>query len=84
MIRGAFVLELLGAGERARGSWIFLGLGDWSAWVRRWALGRLGSASIARTLTFINSLGVLGDGTAKALDGFVGLETAWLKLFLRT
>ena len=24
------------------------------------------------------------DGMAKALEGFVGLETAWLKLFLRT
>ena len=29
------------------GYWIFLALGDWSAWVRQWALGRLGSASIA-------------------------------------
>jgi len=29
-------------------------------------------------------LGVLGDRMAKALEGFVGLETAWLKLFLRT
>jgi hypothetical protein len=47
VIRGAFVLEFLGAGERAWGSWIFLALGNWSAWVRQQALGRLGSASIA-------------------------------------
>ena len=34
-------------------------------------------------LDFFSGLGV-GDGMAKALDGFVGLETVWQKLFPRT
>ena len=72
MIHGAFVLELLGTGERAWGSWIFLALGDWSAWVQQWALGRLGGASIAWTsFSGLGVLEILGDGMAKALDGFV-------------
>ena len=35
VIHDAFILEFLGAGERAWGSWIFLALGDWSVWVRQ-------------------------------------------------
>ena len=83
MIHSAFVLEFLGAGE-SLGFLDILSSGGLECLGSTVGFGKAWKCFDCLNLDFHQRSGVLGDGMAKALEGFVGLETAWLKLFLRT
>ena len=69
MIRDAFVLELLGAGERAWGSWILgiLSSGGLECLGSAVGFGKAWKCFDCLNLDFHQRSGVLGDGMAKAL-----------------